>query len=158
MMMTLMHRVLNLWAGTALLAVVTGCNMAATSSQAFNLPEGDAGNGRNAFVSLECTACHKVRDLDLPAPQTQGPVMVVLGGGVTRVKSYGELVTSIINPSHRLARGFPADDTGRGGESPMAVYNDVMTVTQLIDLVAFLQSQYDVVPRPGYRYPVYKYQ
>jgi sulfur-oxidizing protein SoxX len=153
-----MQQGLNLWTSIAVLVGVSGCNMAATSSQGFNLPDGDAEKGQKTFISLECTACHKVQGLDLPAPQTQGPVMVVLGGGVSRVKSYGELVTSIINPSHRLARGFRMGEVGRESESPMAVYNDVMTVTQLIDLVAFLQSQYDVVPRPGYRYPVYKYQ
>jgi hypothetical protein len=94
----------------------------------------------------------------MPAPQVEGPVMVVLGGGVTRVKSYGELVTSIINPSHRLARRHPAGKISQEGQSLMTPYNDVMTVTQLIDLVAFLQAQYDVVPRPGYQYRVYKYQ
>lgn len=153
-----MQRVLMLLGSATILAVVSGCNMVATSSQGFNLPDGDAGNGQEIFVNLECTACHKVRGLDLPAPQIEGPVMVMLGGGVTRVKSYGELVTSIINPSHRLARRHPAGKVSQEGQSLMTPYNDVMTVTQLIDLVAFLQAQYDVVPRPGYRYRVYKYQ
>lgn len=153
-----MQRVLILLGSATMLAVVSGCNMAPTSSRSFNLPDGDAGNGQEVFVTLECTACHRVRDLDLPAPQTEGPVMVVLGGGVTRVKSYGELVTSIINPSHRLVRRYPKGKVSQEGQSLMTPYNDVMTVTQLIDLVAFLQSRYDVVPRPGYRYPVYKYQ
>lgn len=153
-----MQRVLILLGSATILALVSGCNMATTSSRSFNLPDGDAGNGQEIFVTLECTACHKVRGLDLPAPQTEGPVMVVLGGGVTKVKSYGELVTSIINPSHRLARHHPAGKISQEGQSLMTPYNDVMTVTQLIDLVAFLQSQYDVAPRPGYRYRVYKYQ
>lgn len=141
-----------------MLAIVSGCDMVATSSRSFNLPHGDAGNGQEAFVTLECTACHRVRDLDLPAPQTEGPVMVVRGSGVTRVKSYGELITSIVNPSHRLARRYPKGEVSQEGQSLMTPYNDVMTVTQLIDLVAFLQARYAVVPRPGYRYPVYKYQ
>ena len=32
------------------------------------------------------------------------------------------------------------------GKSPMPSFNDVMTVSQLIDLVAFLQGQYELVP------------
>lgn len=84
--------------------------------------------------------------------------MVVLGGGVSRVKTYGELVTSIINPSHKLARGFPPHRVSDESGSLMSPYNDVMTVTELINLVAFLQTRYEVKPRPGYRYPVYTYE
>ena len=41
------------------------------------------------------------------------------------------------------------------GESRMVVYNDVMTVTQLIDLVAFVQSSYVLAPYNPSHYPVY---
>jgi hypothetical protein len=37
----------------------------------------------------------------------------------------------------------------------MTSYNDVLTVTQLTDLVAFLQAHYEKAERPGYKYPVY---
>jgi hypothetical protein len=70
----------------------------------------------------------------------------VLGGASRRVRTYGDLVTSIINPTHRLIAGFPAEQVSRDGESLMPVLNDVMTVQQLIDLVALLQSSYEVVP------------
>jgi hypothetical protein len=153
-----MKRELNVVLTMATLVILSGCDLASTSSRGFALPEGDAGRGREAFVALDCTSCHRVRDLELPAPALEGPVMVVLGGGVSRVKSYDELVTSIINPSHRLARGFSKDGVSVEGESLMAVYNDVMTVTELIDLVTFLQSEYEVIQRPGYRYPVYTYK
>jgi len=153
-----MQRTLNLLGLVAILTVVTGCDLTSRSPGDFVLPEGDAERGQREFVSLGCTACHTVKDLDFPAPDTKGPVTVVLGGGVAKAKSYGELLSSIINPSHRLARGFPKDVVSRGDESLMTVYNDVMTVTQLIDLVAFLQSEYEVIPRPGYRYPVYSYK
>ena len=32
----------------------------------------------------------------------------------------------------------------------MENFNDVMTVAQLIDLVAFLQSRYELLPEPMY--------
>jgi hypothetical protein len=84
--------------------------------------------------------------------------MVTLGGEVTRVKTYGELVTSIINPSHRLAQGYPTEEVSAAGESLMALayLNDVMTVQQLIDLVAFLQARYEVRP-PAYDADWYLY-
>jgi len=59
----------------------------------------------------------------------------------------GRFVTSIINPSHKLAPGYPKERIVSGGISRMADYNDVMTVRQLVDLVAFLHSRYEFVPR-----------
>jgi hypothetical protein len=37
----------------------------------------------------------------------------------------------------------------------MVSYNDVMTVAQLIDLVAFVQSNYELSPYSRTNYPVY---
>lgn len=55
--------------------------------------------------------------------------------------SDGYLVTSIIYPSEQLAR-YPARDIPMGGESRMPHFGDRMTVQQLTDIVAFLQTQY----------------
>jgi hypothetical protein len=37
----------------------------------------------------------------------------------------------------------------------MRDYNDILTVNDLIDLVAFLQGTYDVIPPRAGAYPVY---
>ena len=136
------------------LILVSACDR---SPPGFVLPEGDAENGQKLFVAYECTACHTVRNLELPEPQAKGPVDVSLGGRVAALKSYSELVTSVINPSHKFVRGRRKEEVSQEGESLMTVYNDVMTVSELIDLVAFLESQYELMERPGYRYPVYTY-
>lgn len=141
----------------AALAVLVSLAACSRSQEGFVLPEGDAENGRQLFVSFECTACHQIRGLDLPPPSAQGPVTVRLGGQVTQVKRYDELVTSVINPSHRLVLGKRKEDVSTDGESLMPIFNDVMTVSELIDIVAFLESRYERVQRPGYRYPVYTY-
>ena len=122
---------------------------------AFALPEGDVERGQALFVEYQCTACHTIRDLDLPEPQTTGPVKVTLGGRVSKLATYEELVTSIVNPSHKLVRFGKPEELTSDGESLMAVYNDVMTVTDLIDLVAFLDSRYEEFERPGYRYTLH---
>ena len=80
-----------------------------------------------------------------------------LGGEVTRIDTYGQLVTSIINPSHRLAKGHSAEDVTEGGTSKMKNYNDMLTVSQLIDLVAFLQSKYQLKPNEPTPYDMYQY-
>jgi hypothetical protein len=55
-----------------------------------------------------------------------------------------------------LIRGYPEETVSQDGKSLMLVYNDRMTVQQLIDLVAFLQSKYEVVI-PEYTYYGYRY-
>ena len=79
---------------------------------------------------------------------------VELGGKVSRVKTYGELITAIINPSHKLARGYAEEVVADHGESHMYIYNSHMTVQELIDIVMYLQPKYDVKV-PAYHYRVY---
>ncbi len=140
---------------TALL--LTACQGPISPDAAMVLPEGDAARGQEAFVALQCTSCHVVAGVDLPAPAAEGPVRYTLGGEVTRIRSYEELVTSVVNPTHRLARSFRQEELTQDGESLMPALNDVMTVSQLVDIVAFLQQQYSLKPRPTYRYPTYRY-
>jgi hypothetical protein len=82
---------------------------------------------------------------------------VELGGQTTRIATYGELVTSVINPSHRLAKGYPAEDISVDGKSRMRNYNDELSVSELIDLVAFLQEQYELVEYEPTQYNPYGY-
>lgn len=139
------------------LVAVSGCDQAARiSEKGFRLPEGDAEAGRATFLAMECQQCHSIQGVDLPAIPGQKPPYVELGGKVTRVKTYGELVTAIIYPSHRLARGYARAIVAKDGTSKMPVYNEYMTVQQLINLVTFLQPMYEVVP-PEYRYRSYRY-
>lgn len=136
------------------LTVIIGCD---PKQPEFVLPDGDIKNGQALFVSFSCISCHTVRDLELPAPDVKGPVTVSLGGGVSKLKSYSELVTSVINPSHKLVTRRRAEEVSQDGESIMAVYNDTMTVTEMIDIVAFLESRYKKIERPKMKYPVYTY-
>jgi sulfur-oxidizing protein SoxX len=135
-----------------LIVVIGGCDTGPKSAAGFRLPDGDAARGERDFMAFGCTSCHTIADFDTPSPLSVGPVSIELGGQVTAVKTYGELVSSVINPSHRIAPRAGADAETEEGESVMRVYNDTMTVQQLIDLVSFLQAHYEVVP-PYYVYP-----
>jgi L-cysteine S-thiosulfotransferase len=128
-------------------AAVQGC--ATRGARGVHLPQGDAERGRVAFVDLRCHVCHEVAGFD-PPTQIVAATRVVLGGQTTHVRSYGDLVTSIANPSHRLARGYPPETVAVDGVALMSLIylNDVMSVQQLVDLVAFLQTEYEVVPPP----------
>jgi len=138
----------------ALLWAVGGCTQNPKSGAGFRLPDGDANQGREVFLYMQCNQCHTIKGIELPAIPYADPAYVELGGRVATVKTYGDLVTSVINPSHRLAPGYAKEKVSENGESKMYTYNRHMTVQELIDLVAFLQSQYDVIP-PQFDYRVY---
>jgi len=136
------------------LAALGGCDQDRTMSErGFRLPEGNATAGRETFLYMHCNQCHTIKDEQLPTVAGFEP-FVELGGSLTRVKTYGELVTAIINPSHKLADGYPEDLVSENGKSKMYVYNGFMTVQELTDLVMFLQSHYEVIP-PQFQYRVY---
>ena len=137
------------------LVALGGCDRETMMSErGFRLPDGDPQAGREAFLYMQCHQCHSIKGVQLPGIPGQEPPYVELGGDVTMVKTYGDLVTSIINPTHKLARGYAKEVVAEHGESKMYVYNHHMTVQELIDIVMFLQPHYDVVV-PNFRYPVY---
>jgi hypothetical protein len=136
------------------LAVLSGCEADRMSEKGFSLPPGDAAQGRDAFVYLHCFECHTIQDERFPVVSGSEVPFVELGGKVSRVKTYGELVTAIVNPSHKLAAGYPVDDVSSDGTSRMPVYNRFMTVQELIDIVMYLQPHYEVYV-PTYEYRVY---
>lgn len=141
---------------TLLLSMLIGCTPGAKSEYGFRLPDGDAAKGRETFAYMQCNQCHTVVGESFEAIPLADPPYVELGGKVSRVKTYGELVTAIINPSHKLAAGYAAEVVSEDGESNMYIYNGYMTVQELIDLVAFLQPHYEVLP-PDYHYRLYSY-
>jgi sulfur-oxidizing protein SoxX len=138
--------------------LAAGCTPAPQSGRGFTLPEGDVARGQATFVELQCNACHKVKGVDLPAAENATDLSVALGGKVARIQTYGELVTSIINPSHKIAKGYAKEEVttdAEGQQSRMLNYNEIATVEQLADLVAFLQSHYELQPVDMTEYPPY---
>ncbi len=139
--------------GTAALLlslVLAGAAGCVPEGRGFKLPDGDLADGRQTFVDLGCHDCHRVADI-ARNPESQMDVDIALGGEVNSVKTYGELVTSIINPSHVIARPYPPQPvTVDGSESAMRRYNGIMTVQQLVDLVTFLETEYELRAPPSY--------
>ena len=138
--------------------IMSACEQGGQRQDSVFLPEGDPDQGQAEFIALGCAGCHGVIGAELPEPAETGPVRVLLGSQTGRKMSYGRLVTSIVNPSHRLSPRYSKDKISQDGESLMVSYNDVMTVGQLTDLVAFLQKHYVDSKRQGYKYPVYDYE
>ncbi|MBW2445358.1 MAG: c-type cytochrome [Deltaproteobacteria bacterium] len=107
-------------------------------------------NALSAFVELSCTNCHGVVGGPSGPQGLRTHPPLVLGGEVSRIETYGQLLTSIINPSHDISRRFPREHTEEGDGSRMHDANDTMTVAQLIDLTAYLHSKYERRRYPDY--------
>jgi hypothetical protein len=120
---------------------VAGCSSPKKSPRGFSLPDGDAAAGREAFIELRCHNCHQVFEDEMERPIAKPSVPVRLGGPVPTGKTDGELVTSIINPSHKIKmKGMSGVQSG--DRSRMGDFTQVMTVRQMIDLVEYLHTRY----------------
>ena len=123
-----------------------GCDLRPTSSYGFRLPDGDAAAGCQVFIDKKCSSCHVIDGMEELREGADIENTVPIGGMKTTVDTYGQLVTSVINPSHKIARAYRSEAYSEDGVSKMRNYNDELTVSELIDLVAFLQAQYTEFP------------
>jgi mono/diheme cytochrome c family protein len=133
---------------------LAGCSVGPESPRGFSLPKGEPVAGKRVFVELRCHDCHSAEGVAIRDAEASD-IHVQLGGVSTRITTYAQLVTSIINPSHRLSRYYPESEVAEEGVSKMPVYNDIMTVQELIDLVAYLQPQYEVIVMAPNSYETY---
>lgn len=130
--------------------LISSCN---EQARGFALPAGDIEEGKATYKRFACNACHSISEIEWKGGSDS--LKIHLGGEVSAQKTYGELVASVINPSHKIARSYKQKTATDEGLSKMKNYNEVMTVQELIDLVAFLQSEYKVtMPTTDY-YPYY---
>ena len=138
--------------------LIISCNNGPKGSSGFTLPDGDAEVGQQHFVKFRCIDCHSVSGLENELEILDGSnsiMNVKLGGKSTRIATYGELVTSIINPSHKISNQYSVAPMSKDGQSMMRNYNDVMTIDELIDIVAFVQDHYELLPYDTTKYGIY---
>ena len=128
------------------------CNKGVDSPQGFSLPKGDIETGKMVFLKYQCLACHTLKGIEDPSVEKHQNIAVILGGDKTQVVTYAQLVTSIINPSHKFSKPYSPTLKTAEGKSKMKVFNDVMTVTELINIVSFLQPNYILIPYKRTKY------
>lgn len=146
---------LSLCMFTLVATVLIGCESGPESPRGFSLPKGDEDRGLLVFQKYQCLACHELEGVAKVDVVDNPDLQLKLGGESAQIKTYAELVTSIINPSHKIAKGYP--QLQMEGVSKMAIYNEVMTVQELVDLVTFLQPKYKLVPHIQSDYRIYRY-
>jgi hypothetical protein len=127
------------------LLLAVACGTGRKGSAGFHVPDGDVAKGHTVFVSLRCYSCHSVPGADVPAPTAPAESVIAIGGQVPVPRTDGEIVAAIIDPSHRLTAGTGGAVASHGGLSRMGDFGESMTVRELVDLTAFVQSRYEVV-------------
>ena len=135
--------------GAILALMILGAGCSSYSSFGFPVEEGDIGAGREAFIAQGCHRCHSVAGVPLPPMAGAATPLIELGGPTSQLKAYSELVTSIINPNHRISDRY-REQLPRSTRGPLIspmpmTHIDTMTLRQLIDVVAFLDSRYILI-------------
>ncbi len=106
----------------------------------FSWPAGNPPAGREVFVKLECYTCHEVKGETFPAPDP-GPDPGKVGPELSAMAPLHPeeyFAEAIINPNAVVeeGKGYRAPD----GKSKMPSYNDLVTVQEIMDLVAYLKG------------------
>jgi len=108
----------------------------------FTLPEGNPKAGREAFVILQCHTCHTITGEQFPPVKPSERAMAPDLTGVGALHPAPYIAESILNPSAVVTDGPGYADAN--GYSNMPSYLEALSVRQLVDLVAYLQSLRDV--------------
>lgn len=106
------------------------------------LPTGDTQAGRQAFLDLKCTVCHRVvgeTTFPVPGSGSQGPDL----DHTLALRAASDVAAAIIVPSHSMSVKT-SDEVKKRLEgmllSPMGDFSRTITVRQLADLLAYLAS------------------
>lgn len=129
-------------ASLIVLFVLGACDNRRESSEGFRLPAGNAEAGATVYAAMNCSSCHGIQTEGEDAAPA-GTKTLTLGGISSNLPSDGYLVTAIINPSHVIKLQPGIESTLPSGQSRMLDFNDVLSVRQLVDLVAFLQTLHE---------------
>lgn len=120
-----------------------GKEVLATGGEEFKVPEGDPEMGKDVFAQMKCWQCHLVAGESFGAPQPGkvGPELTNIGG----IQTAQYLMESVVNPSAVVVpgEGYSSPD----GQSKMPEFHDTMTLRQLVDLVAYLQTLKGKTPK-----------
>ena len=146
------HRFSQFFLGLLILSVLIGAAVSIRAQQQpvmehgdhgtakgwkFTWPKGDPAKGREVFVKLECYSCHGVKGENFPVPSEKegvGPELSAMGPAHD-AEYFAE---AIINPSAVIekGKGYEAPD----GSSKMPSFNHLVTVEEVVDLVAYLRA------------------
>jgi len=110
-------------------------------------PPGNADRGESLFTDRLCFRCHTVERTKLPEFDIPAKLKLHLGGVNYQAWDRDAYAKAIMDPEHFVAPEYQAlmkqaSDPSAANESPMPNFNRTLTVADLIDLAAFLESKF----------------
>jgi mono/diheme cytochrome c family protein len=101
----------------------------------FSFPRGDAKAGQTVFMTMQCYSCHTINIPGETLPPDAGGIGPDLTPGYAKLPT--EYLAESIIKAHTVvaAPGYVVKE----GKAIMGNYNHLLTVQELIDLVAFLK-------------------
>ncbi len=112
------------------------------------VPTGKADAGQSVFVTKGCHQCHSAGATKLPPVELAPRLVIELGGDVHSKWTRDDYARAIMDPDHLVSEDYKIamirlGDHFKAENSPMPTFADVLRVSELIDLVTFLDSLTD---------------
>ena len=142
----MMSPALRLLAGFLVLFVAVSLVAQDESDEAKTVfPAGKAEAGMGIFVEKGCYQCHSAGSTKLPPVDLAPRLVIELGGDVHRKWTRDDYARAIMDPNLLVAEDYKIamirlGDHFKAENSPMPTFADVLKVTELVDLVSFLDS------------------
>lgn len=112
------------------------------------LPVGKPELGGKLFVERACYHCHTAGATNLP-PVDLAPLLIIeLGGDLHAQWTRDDFARAIMNPNHLVSEDYRVammrlGDHLKAENSPMPEFTNLLRVSELIDIAAFLDSLSD---------------
>lgn len=112
------------------------------------LPAGKPEVGAKLFVEKGCHQCHAAGATKLPPVELAPRLVIELGGDVHAKWTRDDYARSIMDPNHLVSEDYRVammrlGDNFKAENSPMPNFVDILRVSDLVHLAAFLDSLTD---------------
>lgn len=109
------------------------------------LPAGKSEVGSKLFVEKGCHQCHSAGTTKLPPVELAPRLVIELGGDLHAKWSRDDYARAIMDPNHLVSEDYRVammrlGDNFKAENSPMPSFVDLLRVSDLVHLAAFLDS------------------
>lgn len=123
-------------------------SLLAEDSKSLTFPVGKADVGKSLFVKHGCHQCHSAGATKLPKVDLEPRLVIELGDRAHEKWTRDDFAQAVMAPDHLVAEEYRIammrlGDNLKAENSPMPKFSDLLLVSELIDLVSFLDELTD---------------
>lgn len=112
------------------------------------LPAGRPEVGQRLFVDKGCHQCHSAGATKLPPVDLAPRLVIELGGGLHAKWTRDDYARAIMDPNHLVSEDYRIammrlGDNFKAENSPMPNFTELLRVSELVHLAAFLEDLAD---------------